>query len=138
MVGYNVGEVNKRDRLRLYNLFGPLAVITRAAFNTAVLPNIPDSQRQNYRGSSGGFSILNESAHIPAESMNNFVLSCKEVINFLRFLAQAGKRASCPAIVVDLPRVIMAELNQDKIAGFHICKDVFPKTFRKEGSAASA
>src|SRR3954462_5696838 len=69
----------------------PLAVAARAAFDATVFPDIADGEREQDRAGTLPLHVGEHLTEIPAEGVYGLVLFGDEVVDFLRFVAEAGE-----------------------------------------------
>src|SRR5207244_3139867 len=77
-------------------------------------------------------------SHIPSISVHDLVLLRKQVVDLLSLFTGAGKRAARASRVVNCSGVIMAELDQNKVAPLHLAQDFVPEAFGRKRSAAAS
>src|SRR5207253_7591024 len=131
-------NVCESNMLRLRHLSSPLAEFSRTAFYMAIFPNVSHCQGENDRRRALYFRISDHLSHIPSVGVHNLVLLRKQIVDLLSLFAHTGKRAARARCVVNCPGVIMAELDQNKVASLHLAQDLVPKAFGYERSAAAS
>src|SRR5260370_1116367 len=131
-------KINERYVLRLCDFSGPYSEVSGPAFDPAVVPNVSHRQGHDKRRRALGFRISDHLPHVPSVAVHNLVLLCQQVVDLLSLLSDAGKRAAGSRCIVDCARVIMAKLNQDKIAPLHLAQNLIPKAFGDKSSAAAS
>src|SRR5436190_12686527 len=112
--------------------------MTRPPFHLPVIPDIADSQRQNDWSCTFRFCLCDHLAHVPAVGVNNLVLFGEQVVDFLCLFTRAWQRTTSPRSVINRAAVIMAKLDEHKIAPFHRREYLVPQTFRNESAAAAS
>ena len=70
--------------------------------------------------------------------MHNLVLLRKQVVDLLSLFTNPRKRAARASRVVNCSGVIMAKLDQNKVAPLHLAQDFVPEAFGDERSAAAS
>ena len=90
-------------------------------------------------------SVGNHFAEIPAEGVHDFGFLRDDVVDGLRLVADAGDGAARATgggrngcAFVDGTGVVVAKLNEDKVAGFEVGEELIPNALGDEGAAAAA
>ena len=137
-------EIEKRGAGGGGGLGGPLAV-TAGGLKFAVFPEVADGEGEDDGRGTLGLGVGNHFAEIPTEGVHDFVLLGDDVVDRLRLVADAGDGAARATgggrngcVFVDGTGVVVAKLNEDKVAGFEVGEELIPNALSDEGAAAAA
>ena len=145
IVGHHAGQVDERDARRLRQLAIPLAVVAGAALHDAVFPDVAHSQREHDRRRPAFLYVGNHSPDVPAEGVHDLVLPRDDIVDFHRLIAQPGQRTARAhffprhrGILVDRAAVVVAELDEDVVAGLQFGQQLLPQALADVGAATAS
>jgi hypothetical protein len=162
--GDDLVEVNEADVLGLGDGLSPAAIGGGAAVDLAISPDLARDERAEDRGSALGLGIRDVLTHVPAEGMDGIGGSGPGVGDVKSLFADAGqaappvrttrsgsgrwygrRRSGDKTLVGDRrcsrhldAAVVMAELDEDEVAGLDHSQSVLPVASRNVGMAGEA
>lgn len=83
-----------------------------------------------------GFRVVNEFTDVPAEGVDQFLFAVGHG-ELPSFVADAGQVSACGRLI-GCASVVVAELDQYVVAGFHLSQQLVPQAFVEKGSCAAA
>src|SRR5579862_5258977 len=83
-----------------------------------------------------GFGFRNELANVPAKGMDQFLGAVRHR-EYLSIVADA-RQVSARGRLVRNSAIVVAKLDQNVVAGLHVCQEFVPQTLLEIGSGATA
>src|SRR5690606_17340221 len=127
IIGNKVVQWNEIAMLAFGDLLRPLRIAIHAAAYPCTIPSVSGNRRTYDHMHTCRLGILYKFRQVPSIAVYRFLLPRNGIENFAGIRSDTAYGAPGPCGIIQGPSIVMAKLDKQVIAGFHLCKCLFPQ-----------